>query len=77
MTKGDVLVTEFWRGNNLASHINFFDPAACAYWKKKMDAILDNLILMVGKLTRAITILLRVLKIFILMAYSSRQRLFK
>ena len=41
-TPGDTLVTSFWRGNRKASHIDFFNPAACAYWDSLMDRVLES-----------------------------------
>ncbi|HSR17678.1 MAG TPA: TIM-barrel domain-containing protein [Ignavibacteriaceae bacterium] len=42
VTDSTVLVTKFWRGNKNASHIDFFDTNAVAYWRSLMDQILDN-----------------------------------
>ena len=39
---GQVLETDFWRGNKHASHIDFFNPDAKAYWEGLMDSILIN-----------------------------------
>ena len=39
---GNVDTTFFWRGNQKASHIDFFNPDAVAYWESLMDRVLDN-----------------------------------
>jgi alpha-glucosidase (family GH31 glycosyl hydrolase) len=40
ITDSSVIVTGFWRGNHYGSHIDFFNPAALAYWENLMDQIL-------------------------------------
>ena len=35
--------TSFWKGNGRASHIDFFDSAALAYWESLMDQVFDSL----------------------------------
>ena len=34
--------TPFWRGSRAASHIDFFNPEALAYWRNLMDKVLDS-----------------------------------
>ena len=34
--------TAFWRGSGAASHIDFFNPEALAYWRSLMDKVLDD-----------------------------------
>jgi len=41
-TNGQVLVTDFWRGNKNARHIDFFNPEAVQYWEGLMDQVLDS-----------------------------------
>ena len=35
--------TKFWKGNGIASHIDFFNPSAVAFWKDLMDNVFDSL----------------------------------
>ena len=35
-------ITSWWKGSGQASHIDFFNPAAVAYWESLMDNVLDN-----------------------------------
>jgi len=35
--------TSWWRGSKRASHIDFFDTAAVAYWRSLMDRVLDSM----------------------------------
>ncbi|MGE5806885.1 MAG: TIM-barrel domain-containing protein [Ignavibacteria bacterium] len=39
----DGATTRWWRGSKRASHIDFFNPNAVAYWESLMDRVLDSI----------------------------------